>query len=99
MGSYLYHRYATEATVLPQAVQGALASLDDGDLSKGSPVTGGCREVGVGTVEADGPRDIVLRVEGHDGDWTKTSEEAIRRRVEQIDGIGGLVESEGGYEG
>jgi|APHM01.1.fsa_nt_gi hypothetical protein len=99
MGSYLYHRYETDGAVVPQAVEGALATLTDDDLSVGSPVTGGCREVGVGTETIEGERYIILRVEGHSGDWTKTSEEAIRRRVEGTDGIVELVQSEGGYEG
>jgi hypothetical protein len=97
MGSYLYHRYELSEPVVPQAVMGALSSLTDDDLSVGSPVTGGCNEVGVAKVQEDEERFIVLRVEGHSGDWTKTSEDAIRRRVEGIDGIAGLVESEGGY--
>lgn len=99
MGSYLYHRYELEEPVVPQAVMGALASLTDDDLSVGSPVSAGCEEVGVAKLQEDGERYIELRVEGHSGDWTKTSEDAIRRRVEGIDGVGGLAESEGGFDG
>lgn len=99
MGSYLRHTYETDGTVIPQAVRGALASLTDDDLSVSSPVTGGVKEAAITTDRTGETPTLSIIVDGHDGDWTQTSEQAIRRRVEGIDGIEGLASSEGGFEG
>lgn len=95
MASDLYHRYETDGDVSMADVRAALESLSDDDVSVSSPISPGA--AGVGTALDEG--DVVIRVEGQGGDWTKTSEDALRRAVSGVNGVSGLVESEGGYDG
>lgn len=94
MASRLYHRYSTERGVQKPAVRNALSLLTNDDVSVGSPISAGASEVAI--VIEDG--DVVVRVEGHDGDWTRTSEETLRKVIEGVDGVNELVESKGGFE-
>lgn len=95
MAQKLHHEYEASGGVTRQAIRQALAGLTDDDLSNSSPVTPGVPEAGIEI--ADGT--VHLRVQGHDGDWTKTSEQAVISAIEDADGVEGLAESEGGYEG
>jgi hypothetical protein len=61
------------------ALRDAVASLTDDDLSVRSPVTAGAEEVGVGRTS---PGEAVLRVEGHGGRFTKTSQQAVVEAAE-----------------
>lgn len=94
MASRLYHRYSTERGVQKPAVRNALSLLTNDDVSVGSPISAGASEVAI--VIEDG--DVVVRVEGHEGEWTQTSEAAVQSAVEAVDGVNELVESKGGFE-
>lgn len=93
----LYHRYEAEPAVSYGTVRAGLHTLNDGDVSASSPVSGGAEEVAVSIIRHE-DTFVDLHVEGHDGDWTKTSEQAVRRAVQRVGAVGDLVESEGGYE-
>jgi len=80
-------------------VRQALNNLTEDDLSESSPITPGGNEVGLGRVSSDGGPALEIVIEGHDGDWTKTSQEAVKDAAEGVEGIGDLLEHEGGYEG
>jgi len=98
MASRLYHEYTVDAGVEQRAVRAALTELTDEDVSVSSPISAGADEVSV-QMDYDGDSDVlVLHVEGHGGEWTKTSEQTLRRAVEEVEGVGELVYSEGGYE-
>lgn len=99
MGSYLYHRYATDGSVSAADVRSALNELTDDDLSVSSPVSAGVDEAGTGVETVGGGVFVTVTVDGHDGDWTKTSEQAIKSAVESVEGVHELAESEGGYDG
>lgn len=89
----LEHTYEADG-VDRSEVRSALSELTDDDVSESSPVTAGGSELAV--VVADG--ELIIREGGHDGEWTKTSETAVRRAVSTVNGVGELVESSGGYE-
>lgn len=74
------------------AVREAMASLSDDDVSKTSPVTPGGSEVGV-----TGGENVEIRVEGHSGEFTKTTEEALVAAVEAIEGTHNVRVTQGGY--
>lgn len=76
------------------AVRDALSGLTDDDVTVSSPVTAGGLELAVEVGEGV----LVVREEGHDGEWSKTSESAVRKAVESVDGVVGLVEKAGGYQ-
>jgi hypothetical protein len=98
MGSYLYHQYEATGSVTNGDVRNALYTLTDDDVSVSSPITGGASEVSVHFENINGTRLVVLTIDGHDGDWTKTSESALTGAVQSVEGVGDLVASEGGYE-
>lgn len=77
-----------------RAVRAALGGLTDDDLSASSPISAGGREAAV--VVSDGT--AVVRVIGHDGDWTKKSTQAVLDAVEAVDGVESVSDVEGGYE-
>jgi len=56
------------------AVRKSLASVSEDDVSKSSPITAGVPEAGIATTD-DG--NVRLRVAGHSGSFTKTSERAL----------------------
>jgi len=74
------------------AVREAMASLSDDDVSKTSPVTPGGSEVGV-----TGGENVEIHVEGHSGEFTKTTEEALVAAVEAIEGTHNVRVTQGGY--
>lgn len=97
MADDLYHRYSTSAPVTSAHVRTELQHVTDDDVSKSSPIMGGVPEAGV-AIGGDGEdQTVVVRVEGHAGEWTKTSEQALRRAVKRVEGVEELVESDGGY--
>ena len=75
-------------------VRAALGGLTDDDLSASSPISAGGREAAV-VVDGD---VAVVKVAGHDGDWTKKSTQAVLDAVEAVDGIESVSHVEGGYE-
>lgn len=72
-------------------VYGALSGLD---VSEQSPITSS------GDAIAAVIRDdsIVVRVEGHEGEWSEQSQTAVLRALERMDGIGEAEVTAGGYE-
>lgn len=95
MGEYLRHEYEAESGVSKAAVRDALSALSEDDVSSSSPVSAGGQEL---AVDDTGDGALAVICEGHGGDWTKTSEEAVRVAVQSVDGVGDLVGSEGGYD-
>lgn len=94
MAQDLYHEYSTTGSVSRSDVRDALSGLTDDDITESSPITAGAAEVGVET--RDGT--VIVRVSGHEGEWSKTSETALRRAVVGVDGVDELTDSDGGYE-
>lgn len=94
MASDLCHRYETDGSVSSAAVRAAIGSLTNDDVSNSSPISAGGGEVGT---SFDGDV-LVVRVAGHGGDWTKTSEEALRKKIQSVPGVGDIESSDGGYE-
>lgn len=94
MAQRLHHEYQTDGAVTAGMVRDAVSSLTEDDITNTSPITAGGSEVGI---EVDGTA-LHVRVEGHEGDWSKTSEDALRRAVEGVDGVEELTTAEGGYE-
>lgn len=74
------------------------------DVSESSPITADASQVGIVlSTETDDDGEVnhhvELHVSGHDGDWTKTSQEALLDALKDLDGVD--VESvsvEGGHE-
>lgn len=93
----LEHAYPYEGDAPRAAVRRALDALEDSDVSKSSPVSGGASELAVTTGEHDGERVVIVREEGHEGEWTKTSERALKAAVKSVPVIDQQVYTEGGY--
>jgi len=94
----LEHAYSFEGTAPRAAVRDALAGLTADDLTEKSPVTAGGTELAVTVGEHDGEEVLLVREEGHGGEWSKTSERAVRTAVKAVDAITDMVASSGGYE-
>lgn len=76
-------------------VQDQLDTITDDDVSNSSPVSSGVPEASI--VVGDGAAHV--RVEGHDGDFTKTSERALLSALGDVDGAAGSADvAAGGYE-
>jgi hypothetical protein len=101
MAQELLHQYAASESVSYGDVRSALRAIEDDDVSKNSPISEGASEVGLTVEEADGDHSalVTVRVEGHEGEWTKTSERALKSAVQSVEGVGELVEKSGGYDG
>lgn len=88
-----------DGSVTTSDVREALVGLD---VSESSPVDANCRQLGVSTTETYGDDDtlhVVVTESGHEGSWTKTSQEAVLDALKNLDGIDATeVEVEGGYE-
>lgn len=104
MSSELHVTAEHDGSVSNAAVRDALSGLD---VSESSPITADASQVGIShSTEADGEGDdgevhhhVELHVSGHDGEWTKTSQEALLDALKDLDGVD--VESvsvEGGHE-
>jgi len=98
MASTLLHKYKADPDIDQAAVREALNSLTSDDVSSSSPITPGASEASVGVERDDDEAVVTVHVAGHAGDWTRTSEDAIQKVVQDVDGVGELVESKGGYE-
>jgi|APHM01.1.fsa_nt_gi hypothetical protein len=79
----------------PGDVRDQLREVTEGDISQTSPITAGVPEAGV--YETDN-HTVHVRVEGHDGQWTLTSERAVCRALEEIHPEVEVSVVEGGYE-
>lgn len=96
MAQNLEHKYATPGSVQRRRVREELEQLTDDDVSVSSPITGGAEEVAIVTPGPDSDY-LVVRVENHDGDWTKTSEKALEAAVLRAPGVESVEERKGGY--
>lgn len=76
------------------ALRGHLADVDG--VSQSSPVSDGLPEAAVDHNQADGM--VHVRVEGHEGDFTKTSQDEILKAVRATDGAVSPEVTAGGYE-
>jgi len=99
MSGKLRHIYEADSSTEQADVRDAIAALSADDLTEKSPVTAGASEMSIQMRDADDGVEVEIFTEGHPGEWSKTSEEAIKSAVQSVDGVGDLVESEGGYEG
>lgn len=70
-----------------------VSALTDDDVSQTSPVTAGGNEVGVIVTDDE----VTLTVEGHGGEFTKTTESALIEVIEDVLGEDAEVTVEGGY--
>jgi len=75
-------------------VREALSNLTDDDVSVSSPISAGGTEAAV-VVDGD---TIEVRVEGHEGDWTLTSQNGVIAAVEAVDGVEECTSVQGGYD-
>jgi len=75
-------------------VREALSGLTDDDVSVSSPISEGGSEA---AVVVDG-NTIEVRVDGHEGDWTKKSQNGVVSAIEAVDGVEECTSIEGGYE-
>lgn len=82
-----------ERGVSTSHVREAFDTITDEDVSESSPVTAGVPEAGL----SPEPGEIHVRVGGHAGDFTKTSEQALRKALRAIDGVESVEVLEGGY--
>lgn len=63
-------------------------------VSKQSPITPGAREAAAVVNE----NTAIVRVEGHDGEWSETSQTALVRALESMDGVAAVSVTSGGHE-
>ena len=98
MGGDLYHRYEADADVDQADIRAELEAIESDDISKSSPITAGVPEAGIALVHENGDTSVLIRVEGHSGSWSKTSETALRRAVQRADGVHEQVDASGGYQ-
>lgn len=73
-----------------------LDGLTDDDVSVSSPLSAGAPEVGVDYNQPE--RALTLRVGGHGGDFTKTSERALLSLLRDVEGVHDPTVTDGGYE-
>lgn len=97
MASALEHTYEASPRTNRADIRAQLDALSEDDISVSSPISAGGRKVAIGTIDTD-EWTVTVRVEGHDGDWTKTSEEALRKAVQRATGVGDLIDADGGYD-
>lgn len=88
----------TDASTTVGDVRAELRTITDGDLTEKSPVTAGIGEAGVTIDESDSGLHLNLRVEGHEGEWSKTSMDAVTRAVGRVGGVEDVTVTDGGYE-
>lgn len=86
----------TDSSFSRPALRAALDGITDDDVSVSSPVTDGAPEAAIDHNRDDGV--VHVRVEGHDGDFTKTSQQALVSAVRSVDGATDPTVTDGGYE-
>jgi hypothetical protein len=84
-------RASHDGSATREAVRNALRGLD---VSVTSPVSSDGGEVGIHI----GAGTVRLVVEGFDGSFTKTSQEAITTAIDGLDAVGSVEVTAGGYE-
>lgn len=96
MASHIHVTASISDEVTEAEVYEALRTIGNDQLSKKSPVTAQLREASVAT----GEDCLDLRVQGHDGEWSKTTQETITRTLAGIDGVDAhsVEVTSGGYD-
>lgn len=96
MASDIRIEASTDGSVTKGDVYAALREIDPTDLSKKSPVTNQIREAYV----AVGDAGIAVKVEGHDGEWSRSSQNALTHTLAGIGGVDSqsVEVASGGYE-
>lgn len=64
------------------------------EVSRTSPVSRSGRELGV----SDDGEHVTVRCQGHDGAWTKTSQDAVLAALHAVPGVEEVSVVSGGYE-
>lgn len=78
-----------------QTVRSALDTIEADDLSQKSPVSVGVPEAGIEI----GDDEVTVRIEGHSGDFSKTSEQALTSALAGLHDAAGEPEVvDGGYD-
>lgn len=105
MSSELHVTAEHDGTVSNADLREAFTDLD---VSESSPITTDAPEVGIGHSEETEENDegeeethhyVTLSVAGHEGEWTKTSQDALLDALKNIDGVDGTnLTVEGGHE-
>lgn len=86
-------------SVSKQDIRDAIAGLTEDGLSKKSPVTpGGGELVPVVNSEHEDTPHFKVVCDGHGGGWSKTSQEAIKNAVLDVEGVNECTGIDGGYE-
>lgn len=98
MAQHLTHRFAVADGVGRADIAAALESVTGDDLTEKSPVTAGVPEAAITLITEQAGKYVEVRVEGHDGEWSKTSMDAIRSAVLSVDGVRERVATRGGYD-
>lgn len=98
MAQHLHHRFRVSNGVGRADIAAALGEVTDDDLSQKSPATAGVPEAAITLITEQTGKFAEVRIEGHDGEWSKTSMDAIRSAVLGVDGVHERVETRGGYE-
>jgi len=75
-------------------IRAALSGLTEDDVSVSSPISEGGSEAAV-VVNGD---TAEVRIDGHDGSWTKKSQKGVVSAIEAVDGVEECVSVDGGYE-
>lgn len=95
MSHWIAHYTVSDGVSTPD-IRSALDSVTGDDVSQSSPVEAG---VGAGQVQVNGDGTAEVTVpDAGDTPWTKKSERAIHQAVQSVDGVGELVEKEGGRD-
>lgn len=79
-----------------QDVRAALDGITEDDISASSPVSEGIPEANV-TVYGDDTMDVTVPGKG-ERRWTRTTERAIHAALTSLDGVGDIIEKQGGRD-
>lgn len=85
----------TNASFNESGLRDALSNISD-EVSQSSPVSEGAPEVAVGHDAGEGT--VTLRVAGHEGDFTLTSQKALLKVLRSHEGAVSPRVASGGYE-
>lgn len=96
MASHIYVAGEKDASVSKSDIYEALRAIGRDQLSQKSPVTAQLNEATVGTRE----QSFSVTVEGHSGEWSRSSQDALLKALINIDGVDGdsVEVVSGGYE-
>lgn len=98
MAHVLHQRFAVSSGATRSDIAAALDGIASDDITKKSPITAGVPEAAISFETTDEGRFVTIKVEGHPGEWSKTSERALKSAIEGLDVVGEHVETVGGYD-